>query len=93
LANTRRLETSGECGNYLALSYCWGKSKRLWTTANWYKEFQNHLPIDEMPATFKVAYQVAQRIGYQYIWIDALCIIQDDCADVEKEISTMGNIY
>lgn len=36
---------------------------------------------------------VTREVGFRYIWIDALCIVQDDKLDVEKEIGKMGQIY
>ena len=34
-----------------------------------------------------------RAIGLRYLWIDSLCIIQDDQQDWEKEASKMGNVY
>ncbi|KAK0739487.1 hypothetical protein B0T21DRAFT_143074 [Apiosordaria backusii] len=36
---------------------------------------------------------ICQRIGIHYLWIDALCIIQDDPNDKSIEISKMPSIY
>ena len=49
--------------------------------------------LDEMPQTFQDAVVAARILGIQYIWIDALCIIQDDQKDKEKEIPRMTSIY
>jgi len=46
-----------------------------------------------MPKTFRDALQVTKALGYRYLWIDALCIIQDDLEDVGKEMARMGGIY
>jgi hypothetical protein len=45
-----------------------------------------------MPKTFREALQVTKALGYQFIWIDALCIIQDDPDDLQREMAAMGEI-
>ena len=46
-----------------------------------------------MPKTFKDALQVTRMLGYRYLWIDAICIIQDDPEDLRNEMAVMGDIY
>ncbi|KAK7960781.1 hypothetical protein PG988_011995 [Apiospora saccharicola] len=46
-----------------------------------------------MPAAFADVFKVTRQIGFRYIWIDSLCIIQDDPNDVDSEIIQMPNIY
>lgn len=36
---------------------------------------------------------IALRLGITYIWVDSLCIIQDDDQDKERDISRMHEIY
>lgn len=49
--------------------------------------------IDKLPRTFIEAFTVCLKLGYRYILIDSLCIIQDDDDDWQAEASFMGNIY
>lgn len=93
LENLHIWETCGQRGEYIALSYCWGEGKKLLNTTHRYEAFQTQLPIEEMPATFEEACEVAHKLGYQFLWIDALCMVQDDPADVQREMSKMGSIY
>jgi len=89
-------ETKGMRAEYLTLSYCWGQGKRMLSTlgSGLYEQFKQKLPInDTMPKTFRDALQVTKALGYRYLWIDALCIIQDDLEDVGKEMAEMGSIY
>lgn len=80
--------------DYLTLSYCWGHGKRLLNTKADTEKFRKGLPIgDRMPQTFREAFQVTTALGYRYIWIDALCILQDDPLDLQKEMTKMGEIY
>jgi hypothetical protein len=46
-----------------------------------------------LPKTFKDAIELTRRLGFQYIWIDALCIIQDGRDDWKRECSLMGEVY
>ncbi|KAF7549356.1 hypothetical protein G7Z17_g6444 [Cylindrodendrum hubeiense] len=45
------------------------------------------------PKTLSDAIKVCRVIGIRYIWIDALCIIQDDQQDKAREICQMGRTY
>jgi len=92
----RITETKGMRAQYLTLSYCWGQGKRLLSTlgSGLYEQFKQKLPLDDtMPRTFRDALQVTKALGYRYLWIDALCIIQDDLEDVGKEMAKMGGTY
>ena len=46
-----------------------------------------------LPQTFRDAIHITRKLGYQYIWIDSLCILQDDQEDWTHESSTMVGIY
>jgi hypothetical protein len=86
-------DTNGAHGKYIALSHCWGKSHHLTTTTRNISAHKNGIPLDVLPATFRHAVQVAQELKIAYIWIDSLCILQDDAADWEVESAKMGNVY
>jgi hypothetical protein len=49
--------------------------------------------MEELPRTLKDAVRTARALGVDYLWIDAICIIQDDSEDWSKEASRMGKIY
>ncbi|KAM7188752.1 Heterokaryon incompatibility protein (HET) domain containing protein [Rhypophila sp. PSN 637] len=79
---------------YVALSYCWGQGKKFRTLRDKYEIFKaTGIPSFDLPQTFKDAIHAAHSLGYRYIWIDALCIIQDDDGDLENELKNMGDIY
>ena len=46
-----------------------------------------------MTQTLRDAVKITRLLGIRYLWIDALCIIQDSKADWEKEASMMGKVY
>ncbi|PQE21457.1 Heterokaryon incompatibility protein [Rutstroemia sp. NJR-2017a BBW] len=47
----------------------------------------------DLSRTFQDFIGIARRLGIQHVWIDSLCIIQDDGADWEKEASQMASVY
>jgi len=57
------------------------------------EHFTESISLRGLSKTFQDAVQTAQRLGFQYIWIDSLCIIQDDYDDWQRESSTMSNVY
>ncbi|KAI0555111.1 heterokaryon incompatibility protein-domain-containing protein [Xylaria curta] len=78
---------------YIALSYAWGDGERFITARDNFEEHQNRIPLKLVPKTFAHTFQVTRELGYRYVWIDALCIIQDDDDDLERELANMGEIY
>ncbi|OAP57820.1 hypothetical protein AYL99_08558 [Fonsecaea erecta] len=85
--------TENEIGDYVALSHCWGSDNTLKTTTNTLEERQNGIDWQTLPKTFQDAIQVTRELGFDYIWIDSLCIVQDDPQDWENEAAKMGCIY
>jgi hypothetical protein len=49
--------------------------------------------LDELPHTLQDAVRTVRALDIEYIWIDALCIIQDDPGDWAQEASRMGEVY
>ena len=78
---------------YLALSYCWGKAQPLTTTAATLDQYRIGIPIRVIPQTISDAIAVARALGFRYLWIDCICIIQDDEQDWIDESRMMGSIY
>ncbi|GAB1311930.1 hypothetical protein MFIFM68171_02140 [Madurella fahalii] len=84
--------------DYLALSHCWGllteKDKdRFCTTTRNYESRLQGFSYDELPKTFQHAVQVTRALQKQYLWIDALCIIQGDDSDWGTQAKTMADIF
>ncbi|KAF5492284.1 hypothetical protein CGCS363_v011204 [Colletotrichum siamense] len=51
------------------------------------------IEFDELPKTFKDAIEVTRVLGFRYLWIDSLCIIQDDPSDWEREAVSMEHVF
>jgi hypothetical protein len=78
---------------YATLSYSWGDAVTLKTTKHNYSEFLNQIPTGSLPKTYIEAIEVAKTVNITYIWIDALCIIQDLRSDWEKQAAMMWQVY
>ncbi|THV50986.1 hypothetical protein BGAL_0128g00220 [Botrytis galanthina] len=79
--------------NYIALSYCWGGPQNFTTTSSTLEHNMRGFDVDNLPLTFKDTVFMARKLGIRYIWIDALCIIQDSDIDKAREIEAMGDIF
>jgi hypothetical protein len=55
--------------------------------------FRKQIRLRSLPKTFQDCMHVLRRLGGRYIWIDSLCIIQDNLQDWQDESSQMGEIY
>ncbi|KAI3332696.1 heterokaryon incompatibility protein-domain-containing protein [Ustulina deusta] len=51
------------------------------------------IPLERLPKTIQDALQITRAIGEKYLWVDALCIIQDDMLDVQRTVYKMDEIY
>lgn len=78
---------------FCALTYCWGRDDQLKLRLRNLNAFKSAVPDGELPLTAKNAIDLARELGIEYIWIDALCIIQDCPEDWENQSSKMANIY
>ncbi|KAK3906173.1 heterokaryon incompatibility protein-domain-containing protein [Staphylotrichum tortipilum] len=89
----RVIHSLGAKAEYTALSHCWGgKIATLLTTAT-LTTFGRSLPYDALPANFRDAITITRRLGFRYLWIDSLCIVQDSEQDWASESRKMGDIY
>lgn len=84
---------SGSSARYIALSYCWGQVGNLTTTKSTMAARKAEIPWDLLSNTFRDAVLVARGLKVRYLWIDALCIVQDSPSDWEYEASRMASVY
>jgi Heterokaryon incompatibility protein (HET) len=78
---------------YATLSHCWGSLS--FTTLNEANvaQFLQNIPHEILPRTFQDAIEIALYLGFKYLWIDSLCIIQDSTSDWNYESSLMTSVY
>ncbi|KAH8803638.1 heterokaryon incompatibility protein-domain-containing protein [Xylogone sp. PMI_703] len=86
-------ETKGKSGNWVALSHCWGAAQMVKTTTKTLKSHIDRINFQGLPANFQDAITITRKLGYRYLWIDSLCIIQDSVDDWSFEAGQMRNVY
>ncbi|KAK3344506.1 heterokaryon incompatibility protein-domain-containing protein, partial [Lasiosphaeria hispida] len=81
---------------YLALSYCWGRTTKQspWTlrTTN-IDRLSRGVPSNQLPQTFQDVIKIMRALKERFVWIDALCIIQDSPDDWAQEAASMARVY
>ncbi|RSL56222.1 hypothetical protein CEP54_008973 [Fusarium duplospermum] len=98
----RRIVNLPSQSRYIALSYVWGASsqtpeqqaQRRLTSDNSSRLTQvNGLDELSLPKTVGDAMEFTSKMGERYLWVDALCIIQDDIKDLSHQTSRMDLVY
>lgn len=82
---------------YCALSYCWGPPAHANTQTKTTKEnLQKRLvslDFDTLSPVIRDAVKTARILSIPYLWVDSLCVLQDDNSDWESQCSQMNDIY
>lgn len=86
------LPTQGKV-NYVALSHCWGSFWPLQTKTGNLPSHMQEIPDSRLPQTFHDAVRTTREIGFRYLWIHSLCIVQDDPKDRQAECARMNTIF
>lgn len=85
--------------SYVALSYVWGRDMFFRATKqNLPQLLQPHAfgtgpDRPDLPQTIRDACEVVKSVGESFLWVDALCIPDDDDEIKHKEIRNMAAIY
>jgi hypothetical protein len=87
------ISKASERASYVALSYCWGGPQKVTTTIATLQSRISGLNFESLPRTLQDAITVTRLLGFKYLWVDALCIVQDSTTDKIAEINSMGNVY
>lgn len=78
---------------WAALSYCWGGHSDFTLTTARLKAFQRGMSYNKFPKTIRDAILVTRSLGIKFLWVDALCIIQDSAEDWGYESTKMCDVY
>ncbi|CAN9358846.1 unnamed protein product [Alternaria alternata] len=88
------LRTSNDAlGRYVVLSHCWGSKGPTKLTNALLAQFQEAIKLELLPKSFRDAIEITRRLHFRYLWIDALCIIQDNGEDWAQESGKMASYY
>jgi hypothetical protein len=87
-------QTPPEC-RYVALSYVWGRGTMFKHTVTNSAALRTPGSLQEadVPKTVRDAILLVNAIGEKYLWVDALCIIQDSAIMQQTQIAKMDKIY
>jgi len=84
-------------GPYAALSYCWDFQETQ--TAPWeltsktLDRYKRGINVEALPLHLRDAMALTRNLGYGYLWIDSICIVQDSPEDIAEEASCMPLYY
>lgn len=78
---------------WCCLSYVWGGDQKLKTTKASLPAHQKHIALTSLPPTIRDAVIVCRQLDVPFLWVDSLCIVQDDDRDMKNELAVMGEFY
>ncbi|KAH6870762.1 heterokaryon incompatibility protein-domain-containing protein [Alternaria rosae] len=79
--------------DWVALSYVWGEGTSLKTTMDSIVDMKAGIEVEKLPPTIQDAIIVCRAMSLDKLWVDSLCIIQDDPNDLTRELASMPQIY
>lgn len=83
----------GDNVQYLALSHPWGDPPHFCTYPYNINEHRDGIRLESFPRTFRDAINVTRTLGFQYLWIDSLCIVQGPQGDFDTEGKRMEDVF
>ncbi|KAI1411243.1 HET-domain-containing protein [Hypoxylon sp. FL1857] len=82
---------------YAALSYCWGPPedivRQFKTEKGSLDDRLRSFELQEVSPILRDAILAARVLGVRYLWMDAVCIVQDDVEDWDRESSLMSLVF
>ncbi|KAH7311451.1 heterokaryon incompatibility protein-domain-containing protein [Stachybotrys elegans] len=87
-------DSDASSAGWAALSHCWGtETKPPMLNAKNLQDWISGIDRSALPPTFSNAVDVCRALSIRYLWIDSICILQDDPKDWEREATRMGDVY
>lgn len=94
IISTANFEVSErETISYLVLSHCWGKKSFITLNQGNKARLQDSFSLDELPPNFRDAAHATRRLGFRYVWVDSVCIIQGADGDWAEQAPVMDKVY
>jgi len=88
-----RLSSPSHRVPYVALTHCWGTSVQSTTTTENLRLRQQQLDVSDLVQTIQDAVSMTLALKFDYLWIDSICIVQDDRREWAIESMKMADIY
>jgi hypothetical protein len=90
----RLCEGAGRCDHYICLSHCWGRTKPPIVTTQYNLEAHKiEIPVQSLSKVFQDAIEFTRKLDIRFLWIDSICIVQDDKDDWRREAAKMAQVY
>jgi hypothetical protein len=94
---TLRIVQASSESQYITLSYVWGLMHA-------FKLSRDNITLlmgaeglrscyNQLPQTIRDVILLTQMLDVQYVWVDALCVVQDDEDEMSEAVPQMGLIY
>ncbi|KAF1987041.1 HET-domain-containing protein [Aulographum hederae CBS 113979] len=94
--NAKLVQASSEA-RYIALSYVWGGVTTFQTTKENYSDLQEDgaliATFRQLPAVIKDAISLVKALGERFLWVDSLCVVQNDPTIKHDQIRQMDRVY
>lgn len=96
------IDVSAEClvartshERFYALSYVWGQVEMCKTMKDNYEARQvpGALSTVQFPKTIRDAISLVRSLGGRYLWVDAVCLVQDDTEQMARDVPNMDIVY
>lgn len=78
---------------YAALSHRWGTNTGFVLTSAKEARYLEEIPMSDLSSTLRDAVETTRGLGLQYLWVDSMCIVQDDADDWASESANMARVY
>ncbi|KAH7411488.1 heterokaryon incompatibility protein-domain-containing protein [Cadophora sp. MPI-SDFR-AT-0126] len=82
---------------YIALSYTWKPDELFKTTINTVNKLRQpgglRDVLDDMPRAVRDSIDLVRDLGERYLWVDSICIVQDDLDSWELNAAGMDSVY
>lgn len=79
--------------DFAALSHCWGNAQHTTTTKATLEVHKASIDLAKLPKTFGDAITICEHLHIKFLWIDSLCIVQDDPDDWQQQAGLMQRVY
>ncbi|EXJ59239.1 hypothetical protein A1O7_06671 [Cladophialophora yegresii CBS 114405] len=85
------VDTEAVTGPYITLSHRWG-SGTVKLQRDTHKQMLRGMPVSTLPRTYQEAITVTRHLEVRYLWVDSICIFQDERLDIQKEAVRMAEV-
>ncbi|KAF1943504.1 hypothetical protein EJ02DRAFT_343095 [Clathrospora elynae] len=83
-----------EHGEYVALCHVWGLAKGIpKTTLETLQSYKKSIPWSTLPRAYQEAVFFTRALGFRWLFIDSLCLIQDDTQETLEDSLNMDGIF